>query len=94
MKNDSLNNLLPKFIDSLKEKGRSPSTILAYKSDLEQLNDYLGKHNKAMPEQVVGADIEGFRDYLLSQKYTAKSASRKLNVRVYGKNKGRSFVWR
>ncbi len=80
MNNDTLKILLPKFIDSLKEKGRSPSTILAYKSDLEQLVDYLTRFNKLFPKDVKQADIEGFRDYLLSQKYTPKSTSRKLNA--------------
>ena len=80
MKQDTFNSLLPKFIDSLNEKGRSPSTILAYKSDLEQLSEYLGQHSKATPDQVVHTDIEAFRDYLLSQKYTPKSTSRKLNA--------------
>jgi len=80
MKQDSLHELLPRFIDSLKEKGRSPSTILAYKSDLEQLAEFLAQRGKALPGQATQADIEGFRDYLLSQKYTPKSASRKLNA--------------
>lgn len=80
MEKESLNNLLPRFISSLEEKGRSPSTILAYKSDLEQLIDYLAKHDKANGDDVTEADISGFRDYLLSQKYTPKSASRKLNA--------------
>lgn len=72
--------LLPKFIESLKEKQRSPSTILAYTSDLEQLTGYLEKLSKVTADQIRGTDIEGFRDYLLSQKYTPKSTSRKLNA--------------
>jgi len=80
MEKETLNSLLPKFISSLEEKGRSPSTILAYKSDLEQLTDFLAKHNKALTQDVNESDISGFRDYLLSQKYTPKSASRKLNA--------------
>jgi site-specific recombinase XerD len=80
MNNDSLKVLLPRFIDSLKQKDRSPSTILAYTSDLEQLIDYLSKHNKSQPSQIQAEDLEGFRDYLLSQKYTPKSTSRKLNA--------------
>lgn len=80
MNQETLKTLLPKFIDSLAEKQRSPSTILAYNSDLEQLIDYLSRHEKALASQVKQADIEGFRDYLLSQKYTPKSTSRKLNA--------------
>ncbi|OGM75628.1 hypothetical protein A2382_02670 [Candidatus Woesebacteria bacterium RIFOXYB1_FULL_38_16] len=80
MNENTYKQLLPKFIESLKEKGRSPSTVLAYNSDLEQLIEYLTKHNKPLPSQTLSTDIEGFRDYLLSQKYTPKSASRKLNA--------------
>ncbi len=73
-------NLLPKFIDNLKEKGRSPSTILAYRSDLEQLVEFLTKNNKATPDQIVSGDLDTFRDSLLAQKFTPKSVSRKLNA--------------
>ena len=75
-----LKDLLPKFITSLEDKKRSPSTILAYRADLEQLVDFLLKRNKATTDQVVQSDIEAFRDTLLSQKYTPKSVSRKLNA--------------
>ncbi len=80
MISESIVKLLPKFTDKLGEKGRSPSTILAYRADLEQLNTYLAQKNKALASQVTKADIEGFRDWLLSQKYTTKSTSRKLNA--------------
>lgn len=77
---EPLNKLLPKFIDDLAKNGRSPSTILAYRADLEQLVSYLVKRSKATPDQVRSEDIESFRDSLLAEKYTAKSASRKLNA--------------
>ncbi len=80
MNEESLKSLLPKFIDDLKEKGRSPSTILAYKSDLEQLVDFLAQHNKVLPSHIKQGDLEGFRDFLLNQKYTPKTVSRKLNA--------------
>lgn len=80
MTQDTIKNLLPKLIDDLKEKGRSPSTILAYRADLEQLTSYLTQKGKATPDQVKSDDIESFRDSLLSQKYTPKSVSRKLNA--------------
>ena len=80
MPQDALKNLLPKFIQNLKDKNRSPSTILAYRADLEQLVDYLTGKNKVMPDLVESTDVEGFRDQLLSQKYTPKSVSRKLNA--------------
>lgn len=77
---ETVKNLLPKFIDDLKTKGRSPSTILAYRADLEQLVKFLLDKNKPLIDQVKPEDLEGFRDTLLTQKYTAKSTSRKLNA--------------
>lgn len=80
MNQDPLSILLPKFIDNLKEKGRSPSTILAYTSDLEQMVAFLTKMSKALPQDVRQEHLSAFRDHLLAQKYTAKSTSRKLNA--------------
>jgi integrase/recombinase XerD len=80
MTQEILKDLLPQFIKSLEEKKRSPSTILAYRADLEQLLEYLNNKNKVLPEQVNESDIEGFKTNLLNQKYTAKSVSRKLNA--------------
>jgi len=80
MAQEILKNLLPKFIQHLKDQSRSPSTILAYRADLEQLLDYLQGKNKVSAEQCSQQDIEVFRDTLLNQKYTPKSVSRKLNA--------------
>lgn len=80
MTQQALKPLLPKFIKNLEDKGRSPSTILAYRADLEQLIDFLEGKNKVTVDQILTSDIESFRDSLLSQKYTPKSVSRKLNA--------------
>ncbi|QQG47572.1 MAG: tyrosine-type recombinase/integrase [Candidatus Woesebacteria bacterium] len=80
MNQEPLKSLLPKFIENLKTKGRSPATILAYRADLEQLILYLEKNNKLNASDVASSDLNSFRDYLLAQKYTPKSASRKLNA--------------
>ncbi|MFC1624906.1 tyrosine-type recombinase/integrase [Patescibacteria group bacterium] len=80
MTQEILKNLLPKFLDHLKEKDRSPSTILAYRSDLEQLKDFLQGKNKVLVDQIIQSDLEAFRDTLLTEKYTPKSVSRKLNA--------------
>jgi len=80
MTQDPIKNLLPKFIESLETKGRSPATVLAYRSDLEQLIDYLLKRQRVLPEQVRPDDLDSFRDTLLADKYTPKSVSRKLNA--------------
>lgn len=75
-----MKNLLPRFIESLKNLGRSPATILAYRSDLEQLVNFLVKKEKVLPEHVRSTDLDSFRDSLLANKYTPKSVSRKLNA--------------
>jgi len=80
MTQEILKNLLPKFLDYLKVKGRSPSTLLAYRADLEQLRDFLQSKNKVLAEQIIQSDLEAFRDTLLVEKYTPKSVSRKLNA--------------
>ncbi len=80
MTQHTVKDLLPIFIQNLEEKGRSPSTILAYRADLEQLISHLTEKSKATPDQMKSDDIESFRDSLLNQKYTPKSVSRKLNA--------------
>lgn len=80
MTQEPLKNLLPKFIENLKEKGRSPATILAYRADLEQMVNFLTGRNKVLVDQVRPDDLEAFRDTLLAEKYTPKSVSRKLNA--------------
>jgi len=80
MTQEVLKNLIPKFIKDLQAKDRSPSTILAYRADLEQLISHLEGKNKVLVSDVRPADIEGFRDSLLAEKYTPKSVSRKLNA--------------
>ena len=75
-----LKTLLPKFIKDLEEKKRSPSTILAYRADLEQLINFVEEKKLPFANEVTQESIEAFRDSLLSQKYTAKTVSRKLNA--------------
>lgn len=75
-----LTDFVADFTASLGERGRSPSTILAYRSDIEQLLSFLYERNKTEVSDVRAVDLENFRDFLLAQKYTAKSASRKLNA--------------
>jgi len=80
MTQDTLKNLLPKFVEDLKVKGRSPSTILAYRADLEQMVRFLLGKNKPLLEHIHPDDLESFRDSLLAEKYTPKTVSRKLNA--------------
>lgn len=78
--NKKLEELIPGFINHLEELERSPSTILAYRSDLEQLASYLKERSVEEVSKVRAENLAAFRDYLLDQKYTPKSASRKLNA--------------
>lgn len=75
-----LGELVPSFIKSLEDLGRSPSTVLAYRSDLEQLSGYLKERNINYASEIRAENLSAFRDFLLAQKYTPKSASRKLNA--------------
>lgn len=74
-----LPKLLTRFVEFLTEQGRSKFTVIAYKKDIEQFIGYLTSLEKSDIRDVKKDDIEGFIQSLLSQKYTKKSASRKLN---------------
>lgn len=68
------------FIDDLKVKDRSHSTILAYGKDIEQLLGFIKEHlNKTQVDQIEKVDIEGFLNKLEEGGYTKKSISRKIN---------------
>jgi site-specific recombinase XerD len=71
--NTSLAALLPTFISYLEEKGRSPSTLLAYRADLDQLTTFLSKRWNTMPSQIELADLQAFKENLLNQSYAPKS---------------------
>jgi site-specific recombinase XerD len=77
---ETVKNWVPQFVESLREKHRSPATVLAYRADLEQLVAFLSEQKKETVDEVTQESIEAFRDYLINQKYTAKSVSRKLNA--------------
>jgi len=74
-----LPKLLNRFIEFLSEQGRSKFTVIAYKKDIEQFIGHLASKEKSDIRDVKKEDIEGFIQSLLGQKYTKKSASRKLN---------------
>jgi len=88
----ALPNLVDKFITYLKSQGKSEFTIIAYKKDLEQFVGYLTGKEKGDIREVKKDDIDGFINKLLTENYTKKSASRKLNsIRTffrYLKNEG------
>lgn len=76
----TIKQILPEFLAHLESLDRSPSTVLAYSSDLTQLGEYLVERNIGNPNEVRPGNLSAFRDYLLAKKYTPKSTSRKLNA--------------
>lgn len=79
METYDLRGTLNNFIKNLQNQKRSNFTIIAYKKDLEQFIGYLTSIEKTDIKETIKEDIEGFINKLLSQNYTKKSASRKLN---------------
>jgi len=67
------------FVEDLKKKGRSISTILAYGNDIKQLVEFLSKKKITQATTVAPEHIDDFKKALFEDKYTAKSVSRKLN---------------
>jgi site-specific recombinase XerD len=70
---------LQKFIKDLESKKRSPSTIIAYKKDIEQLAFFMQKQDKTLKD-IKEADLQNFVDFLINEKnFTLKTVSRKIN---------------
>lgn len=87
-----LPSLLDKFVAYLKSQGKSDFTVIAYKKDLEQFVGFLTSKEKNDIREIKKEDIDAFIAKLLTDNYTKKSASRKLNsIRTffrYLKNEG------
>lgn len=79
MSNLALNDALNLFTDTLKKKGKSINTIVAYKGDINQLTIFLAKKQIVNVEEIQLREIEDFKKDLTENGYTAKSVSRKLN---------------
>ena len=69
-----------KFVEHLKEKNRSQSTVLAYGKDIDQLVEFLDELKKAHLAEITKEDVEAFLAKLLKNGYTPKSVSRKTNA--------------
>jgi len=68
-----------KFINHLKEQGRSSATVLAYGKDIEQLKDFLNQLDKNKVQEILTKDLQAFMAKLSKEGYTPKSISRKTN---------------
>ncbi|MBI2414858.1 tyrosine-type recombinase/integrase [candidate division WWE3 bacterium] len=68
-----------KFIDTLETQERSPSTVVAYKKDIEQLIEHLYKAGVNLVQEIKTIHLEDFMKSLAEKEYTNKSISRKTN---------------
>ncbi len=67
------------FVDGLKEKGRSNSTVIAYAKDIEQLLKYFSQKGADDITKVTITELESFKQSMNDAGYTPKSVSRKIN---------------
>src|SRR3989338_10426781 len=79
MENILLPSLVTRFIKHLESQEKSSFTIVAYKKDLEQFIGFLTTQEIADIREVKKDHINGFINKLISENYTKKSASRKIN---------------
>lgn len=79
MDNFLLPSLTGYFIKHLESQEKSNFTLVAYKKDLEQFSGYISTHDIKDVREVKKEHIDGFINKLLTDSYTKKSASRKLN---------------
>ncbi len=80
---------LDKFIQTLKDSGKSEYTIIAYKKDVEQLLDYLQNVKKITDvKKVTTEDLKDFvEDLKTVKKFNLKTVSRKINsIRTFFKS--------
>jgi len=79
MQSQDLRGLINAFIENLKASGKSNFTIIAYKKDLEQFIGYLVAEQIGDVKSVTKEHVSAFIQKLITENYTKKSASRKLN---------------
>lgn len=79
MDNVLLPSLVERFIKHLETQGKSSFTIIAYKKDLEQFVGFLTSKEIQDIKEVKKDQINAFIEKLITDSYTKKSASRKLN---------------
>ena len=79
MENILLPSLVDRFIKHLESQEKSSFTVVAYKKDLEQFIGFLTSQEVSDIREVKKDHIDGFINKLITENYTKKSASRKLN---------------
>lgn len=79
MENILLPSLADRFVKHLESQEKSSFTVVAYKKDLEQFVGFLTTQEISDIREVKMDHINGFINKLITDDYTKKSASRKLN---------------
>ncbi len=79
--------LIEKFIEYLKSKGKSASTLVAYKKDIEQVQEYLAAKGVTSISAVTTDLLKSFLQFLQVEKgFNLKTISRKINsIRTFFK---------
>ncbi len=67
------------FINDLKGKSKSQSTVIAYSKDIEQILGYFSSLGIDTIKKVSIENLEAYKKYLQENNYTPKSVSRKIN---------------
>ncbi len=70
---------LNKFTEELKSRSRSMSTVVAYKKDIDQLNEFLKARGIDSYKKASLTDLQDLLNQFEEQNYTKKSISRKIN---------------
>ncbi|MBD3328993.1 tyrosine-type recombinase/integrase [Candidatus Dojkabacteria bacterium] len=74
------------FVNSLKQRSKSKSTVIAYSKDIEQLLNFLSRKGITNINSISLEDLQAFKKSLQEQNYTPKSVSRKINsIRTFYK---------
>lgn len=83
-----------RFLLFLKDSKKATATILAYGKDIEQMADHLVKQGIKQLSEITSDSLESFKNDLLTNGYTPKSVSRKINSlkTFFRYAKGESFL--
>lgn len=76
---NSLKEALDKFVNFLKNQKKASATIVAYGNDIAQLNKFAESKGVSAITAINQDILDGFKENLAKNSYTAKSISRKIN---------------
>lgn len=86
VKDPGFKKIHDQFVQSLKQRSKSKSTVIAYSKDIEQLLNFLSQKGISNIKNIALEDLQAFKKSLEEQNYTPKSVSRKINsIRTFFK---------